>query len=262
MKIWYQSYTDPDEHRDYIERLDRFLQAAKDPGTRIDLKGLKPSAKHVHGLTEFRCAEQVIRNAIQAEREGYDAFIVGHFQDAGLNEAKSVVDIPVLGLGESSMLYACTLGRKIGLVTIDRIFIPWHEDQVLRYGLEKRVVGVRAIDTNLDEFMQAFTTEAGYRLVLDRFGREVAPLVANGIDVILPAGGLPMLLLAREQGFAIGGAPVVNGIPIAVKMAEMAVALHRLNGLAVSRAANFTKPPPLALAEFLATRAPLPDDRS
>jgi allantoin racemase len=254
MKIWYQSYTDPDEHREYIGRLGKFLQSAAAPGTTIDLKGLVPSAKHVHGLTEFRCAERVIRNAVQAEREGYDAFIIGHFQDAGLNEAKSVVDIPVVGLGESSMLYACTLGRKIGLVTIDDVFIPWHEDQVIRYGLEKRVVGVRAINTNLDEFMRAFATDEGYRLVVERFCTQVAPLVASGIDVVLPAGGLPMLLLSREKGFAVGGAPVVNGIPVAVKMAEAAVALRRLNGLGVSRASNFAKPPAQALEEFLAAR--------
>jgi len=254
MKIWYQSYTDPDEHREYIGRLAKFLQSAAAPGTTIDLKGLVPSAKHVHGLTEFRCAERVIRNAVQAEREGYDAFIIGHFQDAGLNEAKSVVDIPVIGLGESSMLYACTLGRKIGLVTIDDVFIPWHEDQVIRYGLDKRVVGVRAINTSLDEFMRAFATDEGYRLVVERFRAQVAPLVAGGIDVVLPAGGLPMLLLSREKGFVVGGAPVVNGIPIAVKMAEAAVALRHLNGLGVSRASNFAKPPAQALEEFLATR--------
>lgn len=254
MKIWYQSYTDPDEHREYMGRLGQFLDAAKAPGTTIDLKGMVPSAKHVHGLTEFRCAQQLIRNAIQAEREGYDAVIIGHFQEPGLNEAKSVVDIPVIGLGESSMLYACTLGRKIGLVTIDDVFIPWHEDQAIRYGLDKRVVGVRAINTNLDEFMRAFATEEGYRIVIDRFREQVAPLVAEGIDVLIPAGGLPMLLLSREKGFAVGGAPVVNGIPIAVKMAEAAVQLRRFNGLGVSRASNFAKPPAQAVEEFLAAR--------
>ena len=254
MKIWYQSYTDPDEHREYMSRLGRFLDAAAAPGTTIDLKGMVPSAKHVHGLTEFRCAQQLIRNAIQAEREGYDAVVIGHFQEPGLNEAKATVDIPVIGLGESSMLYACQLGRKIGLVTIDDVFIPWHEDQAIRYGLEKRVVGVRAINTNLDEFMRAFATEEGYRIVIDRFREQVAPLVKGGIDVVIPAGGLPMLLLSREKGFTVGGAPVVNGIPIAVKMAEVAVQLRQFNGLGVSRASNFAKPPAQAVEEFLGAR--------
>ena len=46
-----------------------------------------------------------------------------------------MVDIPVLGLGQCSMLYACTLGRRFGLITIDPIYIPWHEDQIIKAGL-------------------------------------------------------------------------------------------------------------------------------
>ncbi len=40
---------------------------------------------------------------MRAEREGYDAFVIGHFQDAGLYEARSVTNLPVLALGEASM---------------------------------------------------------------------------------------------------------------------------------------------------------------
>lgn len=47
-------------------------------------------------MVEFRCAREMICNAIQAEREGYDAFIVGHFQNAGPYEARAAVDTPVI----------------------------------------------------------------------------------------------------------------------------------------------------------------------
>jgi len=254
MHIWYQSYTDPDEHSEYFTRLDAFLGTVAGPDTSIRLEGLVPSAKHVHGLTEFRCADQVVRNAVQAEREGCDAFVIGHFQDAGLAEARSAVNIPVVGLGESTMLQSCLLGRRIGLVTIDKVFIPWHEDQVARYGLQERVVAVRAIDTNLDEFMRAFATEEGYATVLDRFRAQVRPMVADGIDVVIPAGGLPMLLFGREPGLAIDGAPVVNGIPISLEMAEMAVRLRELGGLGASRVGSYAPPPTVALEEFLGDR--------
>ena len=44
-----------------------------------------------------------------------------------------------------------------------------------------------------------------------------------------------MLLFAAIKGHAVDGAPVINGIPIVVKMAELAVKLKRLTGLSVSR---------------------------
>jgi len=251
-RIWYQGFTDPELHHEYFDRLQALVSEVADDGIEVECHGVVPSAKDVHGLTEFRCAGQAIRNAIEAERLGYDAFILGHFQDAGLAEIKATVDIPVIGLGEATMLYACGLGRKIGLVTIDRIFIPWHEDQIVRYGLGQRVVGVKAIDTGLEEFMRAFADDAAYAQVRERFRAQVAPLVAAGVEVVIPAGGIPMLLFARERNFAVDGAPVLSGIPLVVKLAEMAIKLRCLNGTGVSRAGGYAKPPPQALEEFLA----------
>ncbi len=51
----------------------------------------------------FRIAARVIRNALEAERQGFDAFVVGRFQEPGLNESKAAVDIPVVGLGEATI---------------------------------------------------------------------------------------------------------------------------------------------------------------
>ena len=48
--------------------------------------------------------------------------------------------------------------------------------------------------------------------------------MAQGAEVIIPAGGLPMRLFASERPFAIDGAPVLNGIAIVAKAAEMAPA--------------------------------------
>ena len=39
---------------------------------------------------------------MEAQKQGYDAMAITHFQDAGLAEVKSVADIPVLGLGETT----------------------------------------------------------------------------------------------------------------------------------------------------------------
>ena len=124
IRIWYQSYVDEPNGRTYWDRLRRHLATFVDPGTTVDVKGITPHDNYAHPIVEFRCAREVICNAVRAEREGYDAFIIGHFQDAGLYEVRSVVDIPVVSLGEASMLYACQLGQRIGIVTINPRFIP------------------------------------------------------------------------------------------------------------------------------------------
>lgn len=250
-RIWFQGATHRSVHSDYIDRLEAYLRSVLDPEFDFRFTGSEPPATTTHALTEFRIAGQMIRHAVEAEREGFDAVAISHFQDAGLAEAKSAVDIPVLGLGETNLLYACSLGRKLGLVTINPAFIPWHEDQVIRYGLAQRVVGVRAVDAKVSDFMEAFASKEGYDALYPKFAHEVEILLDAGADVILPAGGLPMLLFGGGPEASIGGAPVVNGLLVLAKMAETAIKLRALDGPALSRRSNYAKPPEVALKEFL-----------
>ena len=251
VRVWYQNFVDPDEQRPYFERLRKHLDSVADPDFAYEAVGISPPDQHFHPITEFRIAARVIRNALEAERQGIDAFVVGHFQEPGLNESKAAVDIPVVGLGEAAMLYALTLGRKVGLVTINPIFIPWHEDQITRYGLKERVVGVRAVETDVSDYMRAFEDAGAYEGVREQFLKQAEPLLEMGVEVIIPAGGLPMLLFSKEKDFTIGGATVLNGITVAAKAAETAVKLRRLDGTSVSRRSWFSKASPEAVQEFL-----------
>jgi hypothetical protein len=144
------------------------------------------------------------------------------------------------------------MGHRLGLVTIDPIFIPWHDRQVRMHGLCERVVGTTALKMNLPAFMKAFTDEATYAIVRAQFVAQVKPLIDMGAEIIIPAGGLPMLLFARESPFIIEGAPVLNGIAVVAKAAEMALALKAITKVAVSRRSTYAKASPEAISEFLA----------
>jgi Asp/Glu/hydantoin racemase len=250
-RIWYQSFVHPVEQAPYIGRLQGLLDQVAGPGVRFEVNGLDPPDHSFHALTEFRCAAQVIRNALSAEKAGYDAFVLGHFQEPGLLEIRGSVDIPVISLGEANLLAALAMGQKIGLVTIDPIFIPWHERQMRHHGLMDRYAGTMALKMNLPLFMKAFTEEKTYAEVRASFVEQVSPLFAAGAEVIIPAGGLPMLLFAREKPFVIDGAPVLNGIAVVAKAAEMALALKQQTGVFVSRRGTYAKAPPDSIAEFL-----------
>ena len=124
----------------------------------------------------------------------------------------------------------------------------------MAHGLDQRVVGVRAIRADLPSLMRAFTDAASYSKARDDFVEQVRPLVAEGAEVIIPAGGLPMLLFARECPFVIDGALVLNGIAVVAKAAEMAVALQRLVGSVVSRRGTYAKASASCVEEYLSAR--------
>ncbi|MEO1103731.1 MAG: aspartate/glutamate racemase family protein [Pseudomonadota bacterium] len=251
MRIFWQSYVDEENGATYWQALRKHLGEAAAPGTEVQVHGITPYNSYAHPLVEFRCAREMISNAIRAEREGYDAFVVGHFQDAGLYEARAAVGIPVIGLGEASMLHACQLGQRVAVVTINPRFVSYIERQVGTYGLKDRVKDVTAMVFEPGQIMAAFHDAGAFEETKRQFDTLAEPLVASGTDVIVAGGGIPMLLFAGVRAHRIKDAPVMNGLPVALMAAETAVRLGRLNGLEASRRSDFARPPDWVLEEFL-----------
>jgi len=252
-RIWAQGATDQVGHKTYLAKLLPHVQACVDPEFEVEFHTTTPSVTTVHALSEFRFSREVIRGAIRAEREGYDVFFMNHFQDVGMYEARATVQIPVLGLGEATLFHACTLGRKLGLLAINPAFIPTHAEQVQRYGLQQRVAGIRAIDANIAEYMEAFASPQKKAQLEEVFVREARRLIDAGADVIVPTGGIPMMLFGDVAGANVDGAPIVNGVTVVIKAAEMAVKLRRLGMPGVSRVpqSGFALPNQKTLDEFL-----------
>jgi allantoin racemase len=251
MRLLWQSFVDQAENAAYFQRLQAHLDTLAAPGTAIELKGLSPGDRDFGRLTEFRCAIQVIENALAAEQAGYDGFVVGHFQDPGLYEARSALRIPVVGAGEATLHLAAQLGRRIGLVSIDPVFEVWHLEQAERYGLRERIAGIAGLGAVPADFAAAFAgNDAAYQRLKSTFEACARPLVERGADVIVPAGVLVGLLMARERGLAVGHAPVVDCSAVALKSAEMWVALHKSSGLEPSRGPSFALAPERAIKDF------------
>jgi hypothetical protein len=254
MRIFWQSFVDAAASAPYLARLALYLQSIAATGVTIDVHGVTPADRDFSRLSELRCALRAIDNGIEAERAGYDAFVIGHFQDPGLYELRATLKIPVIGVGEATLFAAAQLGRRLGLVTIDSVFEVWHHEQAERYGLGARVTHVKGLALIPSDFSAAFAgdTDARERL-LKRFSDCAAPMVAGGADVIVPAGVLPGLLVATERGFRVGHAPVVNCASMALKAAEMWAQLHALDGCEPSRGPSFALAPERAKTDFQAT---------
>jgi Asp/Glu/hydantoin racemase len=225
MRIYYQSFLDRDHQPSYFERLEAFLGSVVDPGTEIEVGGISPPDSHPCRLSELRGGLQTVENVLEAQERGCDAAVIGHFQDAGLYEARTAVDIPVLGLGEASLLNAGQLGRGIGLVTIDDVYLSWHREQADVYGIADRLIGVTALKTPFDDLMAAFDEADVWARVRDEFIACARPLVAAGAEVVLSAGGIFCTLSAREPEMHVDRAVVPNSVAWVTKLAEVAVKL-------------------------------------
>jgi allantoin racemase len=251
MRIWWQSFVDREQNAPYLDRLAAYLGELADPGTTVDVVGLSPPDRGFGRLTELRCAVLAVDNALEAAAQGYDAFTFGHFQDPGLYEARSAVEIPVVGLGEASLHWAAQLGRHLALVTIDPVFDRYHLEQADRYGLGGRVRHVVGLGLTVEDFAPAFAgEEGGVARLAERVSEAVRPAVEEGADVVVPAGALVALLLAGRRGLTVGHAPVVNSVAVALKQTEVAVKLREQTGLGPSRGPTYALTPQLAIDDF------------
>lgn len=251
MKIYWQSFIDATASAAYIARLTEYLNTIASPGTVVEVHGISPPDRAFSRLSEFRCAIIAIDNGIAAAEAGYDAVVMGHFQDPGLYELKSAVGIPVIGTGEATLHLAAQMGRRIGLVTLDDVFCRMHLEQGDLYGLSARISHVAGLNADPSDFSAAFAGDGAAKDRMIAAFRAVAePMVAGGADVIVPAGVLPGLLVGGEHGLRIGHAPVVNCAAVALMQAEMQVRLARLNGLEPARGPFCARAPQQAIDDF------------
>jgi len=126
--------------------------------------------------------EQVTR----ANEEGYDAVILACFSDPGLQAAREVSDILVLGIEETTLHVAAMLGHKFTILTPLAKRIPAKEREVRAYGLESALASVRSLDLSVSETdadpeatKKRILEEA--RLARDEDGAEVIVLGCAGM---------------------------------------------------------------------------------
>lgn len=244
MKLWYQSFARNTETTHFGDILRGIFAACADPGTEIHLQGIhKSSGFGVHyRFLEHNDVSEVIENALQAEREGYDAFLVANISDAGIREVREMLNIPVLGLCETSLHVACMMGASFGMVNINRKWAARIHENVVRAGLLGRLAGMEALDSSPLALKAAMEDRALRAQVMEGFMSSAKRLLDKGAEVIIPAGGDIIVLLAEDNIYEIEGAPILNGIVELIKMAEVAVKLKRITGRFKSKRLEYAAP--------------------
>jgi Asp/Glu/hydantoin racemase len=257
MKLWYQSLTRESAWPDYNRALARILDAAKAPDTHIHIQGIRNRGGigDQYRYLEFIETIEILENARQAEKDGFDAFLIGNIADPGLRQAREAVTIPVLGLLETSVHTACYLGASFGIVTSNDKHRATIEENLARYRLERRLSGIRLMNVErLVDLNKGFVDKAAADDLLSRFTLAAEALVEDGAEVIIPGVGVVAALVGQSGVHTLSrGAVVLNGIVALLKSGEMIVQMERIAGQRLtSRRAAYARPPSSQLAELRA----------
>jgi allantoin racemase len=156
-------------------------------------------------------------------------------------------NIPVVGIGEASMLLACSLGYKFAIVTVAPGVIPTIELDLRMYGLQDRAIyrPVRSLDPSSDTELLLESVTDPHKRLIPNFERVARQCIEDGAEVIIVGCGYygPILTMHGYNEVPGTGVPVLDCSAAGLKMAEVLVDLHKSIGLNKSSALFFRRPP-------------------
>ncbi|MCC6534691.1 MAG: racemase [Burkholderiales bacterium] len=256
IRIWHQSFTVLSDLPAYEAALAAHFRTLARSDTEIVMHGMRagtyeteyPGTDIRHHVIQHLHSSQFIAGALAAERTGFDAYAIMSIPDVGLTEARALVDIPVVGYGESAMLTACALGAKFGILTFIDDLPELIADNVARYGLQARCAASRPAGFSFHDVLAGFARPAP---LIERFMVAARALIGEGADVIIPGEAPLNVLLASNNVNRVDDCPVIDAIGATIKMAETLVDLRRATGVMPSRKGYFRRRPPARRIEEL-----------
>lgn len=255
MNLFYQSMgvARRSESGLYAQTLKKILQNAAAAGTTVSVRGLGPgkAIADQYRFLELLDTAEVLENGLRAESDGYDAFLIGNVFEPGLHALREALNIPVLGLCESSVHLACLMGASFSIVNVNPKFTRRIVENIAGTGLSSRLVSIDEMQIERGQALDlAFEDDAVRSKVIDQFMSAAQQGITKGAEVIIPAGGIVMTILARAGIFAVDRTPVVNGLIALIKIAELAVQVKRLTGTFTSKRMMYAPPSGGLLADI------------
>ena len=190
----------------------------KRPETSIEIVHLKQGPEAIQSeYDEANATPFILQEVTRSAQTHDDAIIIYCFSDPALSAAREISTIPVLGIGESSQLFAMGLADRIGiLATVDQT-MPKIRRKLGARGFSSRFPSIRALNIPVLDYQN-------HKKVLKKALEVAAPMVKlDGVEaLILGCGSLLQIRGRLQKALAI---PVIVPGEVALKHAEMLLEL-------------------------------------
>lgn len=187
----------------------------------------------VPSLLQFNRAV-LVEKVLRCQQEGFDAILLAPAIDPGLDEARALTNITVVGSLESAMVISQFIGRRVGIIGVRAGYVSIIDNNIKRYGLRQRMIDNRPV--RLWEMDYKYVTNAlkgdGDEFIR-QFEQVARQLIEEGADVLV--GGCqvfgPVLDRFGYKGVVDKGVPFIDCSAAGLKMAESMASLARSIGL-------------------------------
>jgi len=137
--------------KDIRHRIDYLISIARS-GTEIDYIQLHDGPPAIECLVDhLQAACEVIKHVQKSEEDGCDAVIIWCGGDPGVKEARTLVDIPVIGPRESMRLIASHVGENVARIHHPLPVLELRKDLEKTYCLTEELI-MEAVADGYDSF--------------------------------------------------------------------------------------------------------------
>lgn len=209
----------PNVTESVTELIARTARRAASPGTEIIPVTAPFGVAYLENRSEAIVGAYAVLTVLAERLGGYDAAVVAAFGDPGVDAARELLDLPVVGVSEAAMATACLLGQRFSIIGISRRVAIWYRECADKTGFASRLASIRALDESLGSVGSVQVDKRDRLLALCHDA-----VKEDHADVLILAGG-PLAGLGLELADRLP-VPVVDGTTAAVRHAETLVALR------------------------------------
>lgn len=248
MKILFQSLIEMGRTPAYFSGMQARAATIARPGVQVDFVGMPagiyggyaPSQVLKYPYVAAMTEQFILDNALRAQAEGYDVFAIGSVQDPALEQARALVDIPVVGYGESAMHIACCLSTRFAVLVFEPGFDQMMDLRIQRLGLASRALPTVLMDASFDQVSRGLS-EADK--IVEVFTQAARKAIGQGAEAIIPGQLYLSEAVVRAGITRIDDVPIVDGLSANLKMAEAMADLKALGIGATRRGYLHARPP-------------------
>jgi allantoin racemase len=227
-----------DELAAFNRPIAEFINSAKRADTQIDVVSLKRGPRDLnYYYYDALILVDTLHQIKRAEKEGYDAAIIGCFYDPGLREAREITDrIVVAAPAEASMLIAAGLGHRFSIIVSSDKCIPKMYENVVNYGLINRLASFESVDLGVNNYQKNKTE------IMQRIHKVAERAVNEKLAEVIILGCTMQFGFYKElqEDLKI---PVIDTVLAPLKYAELMIELRKNFGWGHSKICSYKSPP-------------------
>ncbi len=217
----------------YNDLIGQVLGPARRHGTELEIRHLDAPLENMDYFASKHILElEIMKAAMAAERDGFDAFIIGCCYDPALTQCRELVSIPVIGPLEASIGNVRPFGHRFAIVTDHHKAATEIADRVRLYGQEANCRKVTSVGWFIDDMIKDPASVAAdvYRTskqVMDETGAETIIIACTIVS------GCYEVTAAHDP--SLQGLSVIDPNVLAFKQAEMLADLRASGQYRVAR---------------------------